>query len=55
MQVMEYRDFIKIKLLDDNSSESDSSDDMFIPRRTTRTTAGKHTNPNRLPNSIFSK
>ncbi|CAG2234451.1 unnamed protein product [Mytilus edulis] len=41
--------------VDDNSSESDSSDDMFIPRRTTRTTAGKHTNPNRLPNSIFSK
>ncbi|CAG2220737.1 unnamed protein product [Mytilus edulis] len=32
-----------------NSSDSDSSDD--IPRRTTRATAGKHTNPNRLPNS----
>ncbi|VDI51591.1 Hypothetical predicted protein [Mytilus galloprovincialis] len=52
------RDVIKCNIqqsVDDNSSESDSSDDMFIPRRTTRTTAGKHTNPNRLPNSIFSK
>ncbi|CAG2190480.1 unnamed protein product [Mytilus edulis] len=52
------RDVIKCNIqqsVDDNSSESDSSDDMFIPRRTTRTTAGKHTNPNRLPNSIFLK
>ncbi|CAG2247533.1 unnamed protein product [Mytilus edulis] len=52
------RDVIKCNIqqsVDDNSSESDSSDDMFIPRRTTRATAGKHTNPNRLPNSIFSK
>ncbi|VDI61737.1 Hypothetical predicted protein [Mytilus galloprovincialis] len=53
------RDVIKCNIYNNlwnvNSSDSDSSDDMFIPRRTTRATAGKHTNPNRLPNSIFSK
>ncbi|VDI74482.1 Hypothetical predicted protein [Mytilus galloprovincialis] len=52
------RDVIKCNIqqsVNDNSSESDSSEDILIPRRTTRTTAEKHTNPNRLPNSIFLK
>ncbi|CAC5405059.1 unnamed protein product [Mytilus coruscus] len=49
------QDVIKCNIqqsVDQNNSDLDSSDDTFIPRRTTRTTAGKHTNPNRLPNSV---
>lgn len=50
------RDVIKCNIqqsVDDNSSDSDSSDDIFIPRRKTRATAGKHTNPKRRSNSDF--
>ena len=37
----------------DSSSDSDSSDDIFVRRRTNRTTAGKHSNPKRLPRSVI--
>ena len=44
-----------LQSMNHSDSDSDNSDDVCIPRRTTRATAGKHVNPNRLPRSVFQK